>query len=787
MAVHAVLNTADSGPGSLRAAVAAAADGDVVQFADPAFGEIALASELTIDKDLTIHGLGAAATTLGGGGQHRVLTIAAGADVSIDSLTITGGGNVANGGGIANAGTLALNAVDVTNNLATARGGGIYNNGSLTLINCNVANNAVTASLDLASGAGGGIDSDVDASSLTISDSTIAENSVAFDATLGTLAALAQLRGGGLAVDGHADVALSNVTVSGNVVNSDTGAVESPGQADGGGVSFLSTGAITLTNCTIAYNRAGAFADVGDVDPAGAMSTSTGGGVYFHDRGSVAVTNTIVAHNDAVASPDVLNFAANSTFRHDLIGNGVGASGVADNVDGNHVGSPDATIDPLLEPLAYDRAATMTHALAAGTPALDAGDPDAAPVFDQRGVGRTSIPDIGAYELGSRNARPTFTSAPPTDAAAPVAQPFTYIVTTDDADGDAVVISASNLPAWLTLSDHGDGTATLSGTPSDADAGANAIKLVVADGTDSSEQNFTLDVAAVVNHAPTMPAAPVAAALAGQPFALTVSASDVDGQLLGFAVVAKPDWLTVADNVDGTATMFGTPSSLDAGMNQVVLQVSDGAAVTEQTFEIDVVAPRWTIDASGTLAINGASGDDVIHVWTRGNGRVRVIHNGEMKNFAADEIRAIEIRGLDGHDEISVNSEATAAYVLGGAGNDTLLGGDEADNLVGGGGKDLLDAGGGDDRLDGGDNDDRLAAGAGDDRLLGGAGNDRLCGGDGADDLRGEAGDDVLYSRDDLTLDSLSGDAGNDFAEADFLLDHQADELTPLLPMPLFV
>jgi len=56
-----VTNINDSGPGSLRAAIVAAASGDTVTF-DPdlwaAHGDIPLASTLVIDKNLTIVGFG---------------------------------------------------------------------------------------------------------------------------------------------------------------------------------------------------------------------------------------------------------------------------------------------------------------------------------------------------------------------------------------------------------------------------------------------------------------------------------------------------------------------------------------------------------------------------------------------------------------------------------------------------------------------------------------------------------------------------------------------------------
>ena len=63
-ALHAatitVTSTADSGPGSLRDAIAAASDGDTIQFAAALNGQsITLTSaELAIDKNITINGPG---------------------------------------------------------------------------------------------------------------------------------------------------------------------------------------------------------------------------------------------------------------------------------------------------------------------------------------------------------------------------------------------------------------------------------------------------------------------------------------------------------------------------------------------------------------------------------------------------------------------------------------------------------------------------------------------------------------------------------------------------------
>ena len=62
------------------------------------------------------------------------------------------------------------------------------------------------------------------------------------------------------------------------------------------------------------------------------------------------------------------------------------------------------TDDPFLGPLADNGGFTQTHALGAGSSAIDAGDPSFCPATDQRGVVRPigSGCDIGAYEYEPR-------------------------------------------------------------------------------------------------------------------------------------------------------------------------------------------------------------------------------------------------------------------------------------------------------------------------------------------------------------------------------------------------
>jgi uncharacterized repeat protein (TIGR01451 family) len=92
---------------------------------------------------------------------------------------------------------------------------------------------------------------------------------------------------------------------------------------------------------------------------------------------------------------------------------------------------------------------------------------------------------------------PAFTSAPVLTATE--GEVYTYHVTASDPDADDVLtIIASLLPGWLVLTDHGDGTATLAGTPGSAHVGDHAVELEVEDTVGAtSVQPFAITVSAV--------------------------------------------------------------------------------------------------------------------------------------------------------------------------------------------------------------------------------------------------------------------------------------------------
>ncbi|WP_426493513.1 HYR domain-containing protein [Hymenobacter sp. 102] len=196
------------------------------------------------------------------------------------------------------------------------------------------------------------------------------------------------------------------------------------------------------------------------------------------------------------------------------------------------------------------------------------------------------------------NSAPSFVSTP-TSLNVVAGQPFVYNVVLADADlpyGDELEIEHPTLPAWLTLTDNGDGTGTLSGTPAVADAGLNPVTLVAADiyhhgmSYGLITQSFDINVI---------------------PCTVQALAQDVTVQL-----DANGQAQVLASQVDagstascGVASISVAPASFDCsarGTNQVTLTVTDSngytATATATVTVVDGIAPSLTAPAAVTVS-----------------------------------------------------------------------------------------------------------------------------------------------------------------------------------------
>jgi CSLREA domain-containing protein len=420
-----------------------------ISFTPGLTGTLTLASpargggSLVIDKALTITGPGAGVVIRrrATDPEFRILRIGKAGVVTLKNLTLRGGKTALPGGGIMNFGSLVLDNCRVRDNISGAHGGGIDNHGPLILTNSKVIRNAAasragidnhndndlaitTSSVSYNSGTG----VFNDGGTLTITNSTFAGNSGAGIGQYrgaGTLDRVKVLEnGGGLGLT-NTDMTIRNSTVARNggtgikTLRSRDIFVLGSTIADnaGDGVhseAFGRAGAsIDISNSTISGNLGNGFISEDDTESfAHAQVTSTtvafnaghGVAMYGGNGNSLTLRNSIVALNGAPTVPDfyVSNFdyvfiAASFS----LIGDGTG-SGIA-NEEGNQVGnvSPNsAPVDPLLGALTNNGGATATHALLAGSPALDTGTSEGCPATDQRGVVRPQGPacDMGSFE-----------------------------------------------------------------------------------------------------------------------------------------------------------------------------------------------------------------------------------------------------------------------------------------------------------------------------------------------------------------------------------------------------
>jgi hypothetical protein len=330
-----VTSTADSGAGSLRAAIAGAASGDTVAFAKNVHGTIKLTSgELDITRSLTIKGSGADQLAVSGNNSSRVFEIeTAAANVSINGLTITRGRALDLGGGILNDGSnLTLSGDKLTDNVtfesATTggRGGGLNSQaGTLTITNCQITGNQALGAADPSAvgfGYGGGIY--VLAGSAMVSNSTISGNL----ARGGDYSEDGDGGGGGFYIVSSATI--DGCAFSGNqAVGSNGGTGEFVGEGYGGAIN--DSGSVTISASIFDYNQAfggsNGYSGPGTDDPF--VDYSFGGAIVAEFFTSLSVSGSSFDHNQAIGGN---NGVASG---NDIIGVG-GAEGGAIN---NEVGA----------------------------------------------------------------------------------------------------------------------------------------------------------------------------------------------------------------------------------------------------------------------------------------------------------------------------------------------------------------------------------------------------------------------------------------------------------------
>ncbi|MFA6034822.1 MAG: MBG domain-containing protein, partial [Myxococcota bacterium] len=424
-----VTSNADSGAGTLRDTIGAAAGGDTIVFSLAPGSTISLLSPITVSNNVTVSGPGASVLAIDCGHASRAFSVITGT-LTLNAVTIqncmvsadsafpddTGGGvyvaqpagltvedstfinnQAGNGGAIFSYGTLIARRCTFQGNHAArgtvggGGGGGVHAGGTATVENCDFNGNTAEGSgagmlAGYWDGTGGGL--------ITITGTTFRGNVVSGSGgTLGT--------GGGLQNQSAAWTTISNSTFDSNMSNGDAD--------DGGGGIMMYSGGLALNNVTLTRNTTTTTADYMAANP-----NSGGAGISATGGERITIRNSIIAGNTASGATDRSDVSGNfvtatGALEYNLVGDNGGSTGFVNGVNGNIVGDHFTPTDGVLGLLGDYGGTTTPHTwtvpLLPGSPVIDKGSNATCAATDQRGISRpqNATCDMGSFE--SRNFR----------------------------------------------------------------------------------------------------------------------------------------------------------------------------------------------------------------------------------------------------------------------------------------------------------------------------------------------------------------------------------------------
>jgi hypothetical protein len=236
----------------------------------------------------------------------------------------------------------------------------------------------------------------------------------------------------------------------------------------------------------------------------------------------------------------------------------------------------------------------------AGTPTASGVYPLTITAAAVGGDGRTTA--VQSFTL-TVDGPPTFSSASSTAFAQGTAGSFT-VTTTAGVPAPTTLSKSGSLPAGVTFTDNGDGTATLAGTPAAGTTGSYPLTITATNGSGHTDQSFTLTVTAV----PTISSAnstTFEVGLSGT-FSVTTTAGFPTTTTLSESG-ALPNGVTFTDNGDGTATLAGTPAADTGGTYGFTIRAANTAGHADQSFTLTVLqSPVITSGNSTTFAVGSA-------------------------------------------------------------------------------------------------------------------------------------------------------------------------------------
>ena len=750
--------------------------------------------------------------------SHTVVKLSSNSTATLDGFTIQDGNNTRtddnsdDGGGVYNAGNLTLKNVVVRDNKAADDGGGIRNNGTITIIDSTVANNESVGTSDT-SGGGGLINTGISA---TIINSTFSGNTaknggaIRNDTILNLINSTlsgnaATFSGGGLSNTISLDTLFSSLFIELSSKNFTPSDISGTAQA-------------TITNSTITDNTA--------------QATSGSGIANF---AKLNVTNSIVAgnaNNDEIAhnfpSQIISQFTGlpigdnvvgqNTSDGNNIIGNGDNVSGFTDGTNGDKVGTQTNPIDPLLDTLKDNGGATQTHALLAGSPAINSGNnsniaKDTADLdrdndisedipFEQRGENFARVVngsvDIGAVEFVADSSNTNTSNIIINEI---LADPD---ATNGDANGDGIVSTSED--EFVELINNSSNEVDISGwTLSDGVrvrhtfeegtiVAANGVIVVFSGGTPTG--NFGGAIVQIAS------SGSLALNNDGDSITLNDGTNDIaiytysseggNNQSLTRNPDVTGDFIQHSQATNSGGALFSPGTKLDSttlpptvtpgitiAQSDNTTEVAEGSETDSYTVVLD---SKPTTDVTINVSTTGETATDLTTLtFTTSNWNtaqtvtITAVDDSEVENNHSDivthtvssndtnydniGVESVTVSIIDNDIEDSNSNNSTPTELT--DDKDKFQGTAADDNISSLAGKDFLKGEAGNDVIDAGADNDRVYGGAGEDTISGGTGNDYLNGGTENDSLDGGEGRDRLYGGEGD--DTLNGGAGKDY------------------------
>lgn len=543
------------------------------------------------------------------------------------------------GGGVDNAGLVEIVNSRIISNTSLVDGGGLAHSGfSLVVSNTLIAEN-VSAGLN---GGGGVVIDHADPLNPPFPQTPLMYNT--------TIRNNRSAANGGGILHGGPSLQLVNTTISNNTATEDGGGLLTFRRSPGANSSFETV--LTVINTTISGNTAGGSggglyqentdnSNVTSINNATIVSNTAnisatlggGGGIAVTPPGasdSLTLRNSIIANNIG-ASPDISGTVISADYN--LIENTTGVT-ITGETDNNVTGQ-----DPRLGPLQDNGGETETHALLAGSPAIDNGNPatpgsgnDACAATDERGFLRSfGLPcDVGAFEVVSGADLGITKAATPDAVFRSNTVTFTVQVSNDGPDPATAITVTDRLPlgatfqratgsGWSCSRQDRDVTCTRSSLVTKATSSIQIV-VVAPKGGDSLEN--TAEVRATTRDPrPDNNSASVSVPLLvfGKPLTnvqISGTITGVTGVVYTFvAQISPPDatppisytWSPAP--LSGQGTMTATYSFAVTGTKTISVTASNTDGVASDSTELVILPPSQGIPLAGVTISGPTSGE----------------------------------------------------------------------------------------------------------------------------------------------------------------------------------